>query len=55
MYFPSTLCRQKFYDLVKSIIDNYEGFATKMNKELLNKRVNVAIYLSLNDYTYHTY
>jgi len=46
MYFSSSLCRQRFYDLVKNMIDNDEGIATNLNKQL-----NIVIYVSLNDYT----
>ncbi|XP_060879562.1 mitogen-activated protein kinase kinase kinase 15-like isoform X3 [Metopolophium dirhodum] len=37
MYFSSSLCRQRFYDLVKNMIDNDEGIATNLNEELHNE------------------
>jgi len=53
MYFPSSLSRQRFYDLVKNMIDNDEGIATNLNEEFFSdEQVNLVIYVSLNDYTY---
>lgn len=55
MYFSSSLCRQRFYDLVKNMIDNDEGIATNLNEDLHNKQVNVVIYVYLNDCSYTYY
>lgn len=55
MYFSSSLCRQRFYDLVKNMIDNDEGIVTNLNEELHNKQVNVVIYVYLNDCSYTYY
>jgi len=46
MYFPSSLCRKRFYDLVKNMIDNDEGIATNLNEEFLSEQVNLVIYVS---------
>jgi len=50
MYFSSSHCRQRFYDLVKNMIDNDKGIATNLNKELHNEQVNVVLHVSFNDY-----
>ncbi|XP_025206443.1 mitogen-activated protein kinase kinase kinase 15-like isoform X2 [Melanaphis sacchari] len=47
LYFPSSLCRQKFYDLVKNMMEYDKGTTTYLNKDLSKKQINF-IY-ELND------
>lgn len=47
MYFPSSLHRQRFYDLVKTIIESDEEMTTNLSEDSPTELINVVIYVSL--------
>ncbi|XP_026813984.1 mitogen-activated protein kinase kinase kinase 15-like [Rhopalosiphum maidis] len=47
LYFPSSQYRQRFYDLIKKMIDYDEGITTNLNEDLVKKQINFVY--ELND------